>query len=293
MVDDSGRRRLPRGRPLNGFRRRVTRLAWLRRPHWRGYGLMNCFNFKKRSCSRRNGRNVCVPIGDFAEPHIGYVIDAPIQYTRLRQLQWLLLSTTLGYAHTWRVTGERHRVVAVGYENRAEKFALKPDVGVAQMAHFIMTREGSVNLDHVARTKPAADGNGERLYDKDGELLGVTYGEIPTGTFVPAAPGFYATVITVDSIGHRPTEKDVWAERMPVAAWRIDEAPESKQEYATPILPDGMCGNQVALVELPDGRLCNYDSTYDGIVDAKATILLYHQNEWDRRHGEKKECAAP
>lgn len=163
------------------------------------------------------------------------------------------------------------------------------------MAQFTRTKHGTlVNLDHIARVKFNGR-DGYSLLDRNGEPLGeVEDGEDTTLslTIIPAAAGVFATVVSCDfHRSERPTEDDIWADRVPVVAWSIEIS--GMNHTATPITAGAVADEDHVLIEWPDGKLDEtHNAIYENLDKAKASILRHAQNQWDISKRLKEEKAA-
>ena len=161
------------------------------------------------------------------------------------------------------------------------------------MPRFVDVDRGYINLDFVQRITERSNGrNGLRCYsfwDKDGQRIGEIEftsefdPEDMTDTVVPAAPGATATLLTVFDDAGRPTEADVFTERVPIIAWRIG------RYGSRPVLIEPPASNEHVLIEMPDGRLMAPDYAPFSTVDAaKQHFLTAAQDWWDRRHAKSE-----
>lgn len=157
------------------------------------------------------------------------------------------------------------------------------------MANFVYTKQGQVNLDHVAKT--ATNVKGETLlYDKAGEILGTAIEEIHGGPIIPGSSGQSAVIITVYDEDGRPAEDDIVHQYVPIIAWRICPSLAGHPSgYGIPILAEDVSSNQCVFVEFPDGKLCSAsDRTYDNLDKAKEDILNEFQRLWDQRQAKRE-----
>ena len=146
------------------------------------------------------------------------------------------------------------------------------------MSMFIplANNEGLINLDHAVRSRSLEKGLSS-LFDDRGESLGKVYTDsIPEGEVIPAAPGLFATVITVFAYDEQPPE--VSDQRYPIVGWRVLRGVAGS--VAFPIIPDDVVSNQMILVELPDGALCSpEDEVFESLESAKDLLLRRAKNE--------------
>jgi len=132
---------------------------------------------------------------------------------------------------------------------------------------FVETRNGLVNLDHVAtitRREEMRPRSGEltvySLRDTAGRSLGETSDFYPDDllvTVVPAAVGAFVHVVL--EYGN-----EVQIDQVSVVAWKI------RGEDAEPILTDTPTSNQTVLIPQPDGKITfPYDRTFDSLDEAR------------------------
>lgn len=120
---------------------------------------------------------------------------------------------------------------------------------------FVSTDGGYVNLDHVAEVQYTADGRSLLFKSADGRALGkmrdagaIDLEEL-TAAIVAAAKGATAVSILVCHTDDRPTEDDLFVERVPVVAWRLAFG------GAIPVLIEPSVSTETTFIETPDGRL--------------------------------------
>ena len=111
-------------------------------------------------------------------------------------------------------------------------------------------------------------------------------------SYVPAAPGLEATIISVVVDG-RPTMDDVGVSHEPIVAWQLDhsasEPGRQRPALARPVRTRRGGEYDRVLIPMTGNRL--YDpatgSTYSNLSDAKMHALLAAQDAWDRKHASK------
>jgi hypothetical protein len=132
------------------------------------------------------------------------------------------------------------------------------------MKEFIRTRNGLVNLAHVASIEREPDAQGRKdiikLYRPDGEFLDYSWWSaleyLSDGQYVPAPPGY--SVVEVYNIGSSADDCPVFAHEEPVIAFRF-----SDDWDVQPCTLEGpkKCSSTVA-IKRPDGRL-TYPHCYE------------------------------
>lgn len=163
------------------------------------------------------------------------------------------------------------------------------------MAWFVDTDEGRVNLDHVVRTGEIRRDGRCTLFDAEGISLGLALADdITLGVIIPAAAGFFATVVTVVDSDMRPTLEDLYVNRISIVAWHV--SPWLHETYRTrPIIAGEATSNQSVLIERPDDWLDDFEEecSYKNIQAARDKILERYQKEWDRRQERRSKAASP
>jgi hypothetical protein len=117
------------------------------------------------------------------------------------------------------------------------------------MTRFIETENGYVNLDHVKTAKRVGKDFEHRLFDADGESLGVTrlHGqslEDLTSAVIPAAPGAHAIAIYADEHG-------IFVSKPAIVGWRL----VSFAAMALPVFADDFDDAPMLLIPDADGSL--------------------------------------
>lgn len=117
-------------------------------------------------------------------------------------------------------------------------------------------------------------------------------------SYVPAAPGQMVYLIHVvdDGDNVRPTEGDIYAELVPVIAWRIEPYGERERDYPTeplegvfPVSFQEMLGPDAQFFfPMPDGTLIGpSERRYADLDEAKKRTLMRAQQEWDKANASK------
>jgi hypothetical protein len=161
---------------------------------------------------------------------------------------------------------------------------------------FVYTREGHINLRHVARVETAWLAGGairHLFYNVTGDLIGKSDDqdfdiEKLTAPVVPAARGTSVVLIyRPHREASRPEEGDVWAEYVPVLGWRLT------QSGAQPVIHDEVDLESARVLHPFNGRfLCPGDQTFETVARAVADTLRDAQEVWDAHHAKRTAGAA-
>lgn len=141
------------------------------------------------------------------------------------------------------------------------------------MANFVSTDCGLINLDHVRRIWPSNHGGSRYnvLFNGEGQSLDCFIDvntEQLVGTLVPVPSYMEALVFYIYHEGS-PKEEDIFFEREPIVAWRIDG------DCVEPVFLQSITSGRPFL-KMSNGRFreLKYDSCqYDDIEEIKKEIL--------------------
>lgn len=157
------------------------------------------------------------------------------------------------------------------------------------MTIFVQTAEGlfvSTAKIHSFEEEKWAQGLPRtwKILDEAGDCLGTTgepwnfNPEMLSRMIIPAAPASEVVVVSVSRHAGRPSEEDVYVERLPVLAWCVDSA--APQPVARPISVRVL--NGAVLIPGPNGQLFELDgSTFADLNEATRIILGREQGRYE------------
>jgi hypothetical protein len=113
-----------------------------------------------------------------------------------------------------------------------------------------------------------------------------------TETYVPAAPGLEAVLLSLCSEYDRPTLEDVNACTCPVVAWQITNYATTVDVGVYPVLA---CDASVSAdwwiaIPMTDGSVCVFHDHKPGgdllesLDDAKRWMVIAAQGDWNKKH---------
>lgn len=149
------------------------------------------------------------------------------------------------------------------------------------MSKFITTKDGYVNLEHVA-SAIRVTGQTLSLLGANGKFMaevttGAFYNAVNrAGAFVPAGPNETAYVVTVLCSGLRPGEADVHVRKEFVRAWQVSS------RGSVPVLDGGLRFDDTVLTIRPDGTVTDcFEFDYRTVGEACTAILERAERQWD------------
>ena len=140
---------------------------------------------------------------------------------------------------------------------------------------FIETDGGLINMRFVRRIRVGEGKNPSVAYTDDEEQFRFWAPAEALGNLkcqiIPASPGEYATLISVDDFDENLTEESVMVREVFIIAWRINSF---FPWDPTPIFKESACDNEMIIHKEKDGSFIDAArSYYSSIEEAKAAVL--------------------
>jgi hypothetical protein len=140
---------------------------------------------------------------------------------------------------------------------------------------FIETQSGLINMRFVRRIRVGEDKRLSVAYTDDGEEFRFWAPaealENLKCQIIPASPGEYATLISVDPFDENLTEESVTIREVFIIAWRINSF---FPWDPTPVFKESVCDHEMIIHKEKDGTFIDAGkSYYSSIEEAKAAAL--------------------